>query len=165
MINDDTLRPGMGACTGCEMAAASAGHIGRREFLSRSALAALATALAACGGGASSAGPTGPGNVSSSTIKISDYPALATVGGVAYVSISGAPIAIVRTSSTSVAAFSRVCPHQGSIVGATQGIFYCPGHGAQFDLNTGAWIGGQRTSSLRAFNATLDQTAGTVTVG
>src|SRR5579884_3049373 len=103
MTNDQHAHAGIAACTGCEMAA---GGIGRREFLSRSALAALTVALAACAGGGSDSSPTAPNLVSSSTINLTDYPALATVGGVAYVTVSGSPIAVVRTSTTSVAAFS-----------------------------------------------------------
>ena len=80
------------------------------------------------------------------------------------VSISGSPFALVRTSSSSVVALSRVCPHQGSIVNSVSGGFLCPGHGARFDTS-GRWTGGERTSSLRSYAASFDVAAGTVTVG
>jgi nitrite reductase/ring-hydroxylating ferredoxin subunit len=151
-------------CSACDARAVrSFPVLDRRELLSRTALAALGIVLAACGGG--SDGPTSPSAVSALTLKLSDYPALAMVGGVAYVSSDGTPIAVVRTDTSLFAAFSRVCPHQGGMVAATGGQFNCPVHGARFNLTTGAWIGGQRTSSLRSYAAVYDATAGTVTLG
>jgi nitrite reductase/ring-hydroxylating ferredoxin subunit len=157
-------------CTGCTAGTdhtPRAPHLPvleRREFLSRAALAALGLALAACGGG-SSGGPTSPTTVGTLTFSLASYPALATVGGVAYVSAGGTPIALVRTDASTIAAFSRVCPHQGAEVAASGGQFTCPAHGARFNLTTGAWIGGQRTSSLTRYASTYDAAAGTVTIG
>jgi Rieske Fe-S protein len=151
-----------GACAGrTNEADAARDGIGRRTFLAQSAMIAAAAALAACAGADSFTAPT---TVSATTFSLSDYPALATVGGVATVSISGSPFALVRTSASSVVALSRVCPHQGNIVNTVSGGFLCPGHGARFD-SSGRWIGGERTSSLRSYPAVLDSTAGTVTVG
>jgi len=152
-------------CTSCThdgIVEAPVSGIGRRTFLAQSAILAAAAALAACG--ASGGGVTAPTLSGSTTIKVSDYPALANVGGVALVNISGNPFAIVRTDTSTFVALSRVCPHQGSIVNATASGFLCPNHGAQFS-KTGAWVGGQRTSSLHSYPATYDATAGTVTVG
>jgi len=42
--------------------------------------------------------------------------------------------------------------------------FQCVQHGAQFGP-TGAWQGGQRTSSMRSYPATYDAGSGTVTIG
>ena len=154
------------ACTSCSadgILNAPASGIGRRTFLAQSAILAAAAALAACGAGGSG-DITGPTLNGSSTIKVSDYPALANVGGVALVNISGNPFAIVRTDTTTFVALSRVCPHAGSIVNATSTGVLCPNHGAQFSKN-GTWVGGQRTSSLRSYPATYDSTAGTVTIG
>jgi Rieske Fe-S protein len=78
--------------------------------------------------------------------------------------ISGSPVAVVRESSTTFAAFSLICPHQGSTIQPETSRFYCPGHGATFDLN-GQWIGGQRTSNMHSYPAVYDATAGSVTVG
>ena len=138
--------------------------IARRTFLAQSAMLAAGALLASCAGGDSitSAGGT---TISSTTIKVSDYPELASVGGIALVTYNRNPLAIVRTGDATYVALSRVCPHQGSIVGATQGIFYCPGHGAQFDLTTGAWIGGQPTSNMRSYATTYDAASGTLTIG
>ena len=102
--------------------------------------------------------------ISSTTLRVADYPALASVGGIALVTISGGPFAVVRTSSTSFVTLSRVCPHQGNIVSPSGSGFLCPGHGARFSAD-GTWIGGQPTSSLRSYATSYDAAAGTITVG
>lgn len=135
--------------------------IGRRTFLVQSALMAAAAALAACAGASDTTGPTLSGQ---STINVNDYPALANVGGVAMVSVQGAQLAIVRTSTTDFVALSRVCPHQGGIVYATSTGFQCPIHGATFN-KTGGWIGGQRTSSMRSYATSYDSASGVLTIG
>jgi cytochrome b6-f complex iron-sulfur subunit len=135
--------------------------IGRRTFLAQSAVLAAAAALAACGAGASVTAPTLNGSTS---IKVSDYPALANVGGVAMVNVSGSPFAIVRTDASTYLALSRICPHQGSVVNFTGNGFLCPNHGAQF-TEIGTWVGGQRTSNLRSYPTTFDSTTGTLTIG
>jgi cytochrome b6-f complex iron-sulfur subunit len=134
--------------------------LGRREFLQRSALfAAAAAALAACAPSDSTA-PSLNGTVQ---VKVSDYPSLANVGGIATLTANGAPIAVVRTGASSFIALSRVCPHQGFTVNSTGNGFFCPGHGAQFS-STGQWEGGQRTSNLHAYATSYDATSGVVTI-
>jgi Rieske Fe-S protein len=134
---------------------------GRREFLKKSAAAAALLALAACGMSDS----TAPSSLASTTIDLSTTPALTPVGGVAVMSISGSPVAVVHETATTFSAFSLICPHAGNTVQSVgaQG-FYCPGHGARFDL-AGDWIGGQHTSNLRSYPTQYDAAAGTVTVG
>jgi len=134
--------------------------VGRRQFLSASLMAAAAAALAACAGGTDA---TAPASVNL-TLKISDYPALANVGGVALVSASGSPLAVVRTNTSTFVALSRICPHQGTTVNQTTGGFLCPNHGARFDLN-GTWTGGERTSNMRSYATQYDSAAGTLTIG
>lgn len=135
--------------------------IGRRTFLVQTALMAAAAALAACAGAGDATAPTLSGQ---STINVNDYPALANVGGVAMVSVQGAPLAIVRTSTTEFVALSRVCPHQGGIVNQISTGFQCPIHGATFN-KTGGWVGGQRTSSLRSYATSYDSASGVLTIG
>jgi nitrite reductase/ring-hydroxylating ferredoxin subunit len=150
------------ACPGCVAAhSAAEDGIGRRTFLVQSGILAAMAALAACGAGTDATAPAVPAN---SEINLSDFPALANVGGVAMVSLGGAPVAIVRTSSTTFLALSRVCPHQGGIVQQSGSRFVCPVHGATFDLN-GNWIGGQRTSSLHQYATSFDAATNIVTVG
>jgi cytochrome b6-f complex iron-sulfur subunit len=140
---------------------ATGGEIGRRTFLTQSALLAAAAALAACAAGSD---PTAPNLSGQATLSVSDYPALSTVGGIAMVSIQSSPFAIVRTGTSSFVALSRVCPHQGSIVNQNGSGFLCPGHGAQFSA-TGAWLGGERTSSLRSYATSYDSATGALTIG
>ena len=134
--------------------------IDRRAFLAQSTVMALGTMVAsACGG---DDGPSSPGNVNV-TVNPATYPALANVGGIARLSGTSTPIAVVRSSASSYRAFWLVCPHQGSTVGINGTSFLCPGHGAMFS-GTGTWIGGQQTSNLHEFTVTADASAGTITI-
>lgn len=160
--NDSSMNVDALCGQGCSCGAFDDGprQIDRREFVAGAAAVLAAMALAACGGDYLSA----PGTITSAQVKLADFPALATVGGVATTSVSGTPIAIVRTSSTSFAAFSRICPHQGSTINVVSNGFQCPRHGATFNLS-GQWIGGQRTSNLTSYPVTYDDTTGTLTIG
>ena len=148
------------ACEGCALVQGGAPMIDRMMFLKRSAALIAAAALAACGGDSL----TSPSTVSSTTLTIANNPKLATVGGVVTLNIDGSPVAVVRESTSTFAAFSLVCPHQGNTVQAQTTRFYCPGHGATFDL-AGNWTGGQRTSNLRSYPVSYDASTGSVTVG
>ena len=132
----------------------------RREFVATGALATVGALLAACGGGDS--GPTSPGTVNL-TITPANFPALAAVGGIAQVSTSGSPVAVVRTGATTYRAFSMVCTHQGTTINITSTGFRCPNHGATFNAN-GAWTGGQQTSGLFELTVTSNTSAGTITI-
>ena len=108
-----------GDCPDCPMAPnalvsvqGGPGALARRTFLTRTMLGAAALALAACG---VSDGTTAPFSGTAS-VNINDYPALANVGGVALVTLNGSLLALVRNSTTSVLALSRVCPHQGGTI-------------------------------------------------
>lgn len=146
------------ACEGCALS--------RREFVGRSTLAAVAAMLAsACGGPIPGVdNPLGPGSTGSLTINLADYPALANVGGIARVNTGGAPVAVVRQSAGTFAAFSMSCPHAGTTIDIVGGAFVCPNHGARFNA-AGQWTGGQRTSNLVSLPVTYDATAGTLTLG
>ena len=141
--------------------------IGRRTFLAQSAVLAAIAPLNACGasdGGGFTAPDLGGNGGNNATMKVSDQPALASVCGVALVTIVNSPFAIVRTGASTFLALSRVCPHQGSIVNRTSNGFLCPNHGARFS-STGTWVGGERTSSLRSYTTAYDATTDTLTVG
>jgi nitrite reductase/ring-hydroxylating ferredoxin subunit len=152
-----------GAACGCaaDEAVDIVSGIDRRAFLVRGALAAAALALAACGGANSDS--TAPSSVSLA-VKVSDYPELDSVGGIALVNASGSPLAIVRTGTSTFIALSRICPHQGATVNTSSGGFTCPRHGARFNT-TGTWIGGQSTSSLRSYPTSYNESTGTITIG
>lgn len=134
--------------------------IGRRAFLAQSAVMAAVAALAACG---LDNGSTAPDTIGM-TIKLSDYPALANVGGIATFTASGNPVAVVRTATSTFVALSRICPHQGGTIQTQGSGFRCPEHGATFSAS-GTWTGGQRTSNMRSYATTYDSTAGTVSIG
>ena len=136
------------------------GVLGRRTFLTRAMLSAAALALAACGSGGGTTAPFS-GTVS---LNINNYPALANVGGVALVTLNGSPVALVRNSTTSVLALSRVCPHQGGTINTGNGGFICTRHGAEFNLS-GQWVGGQPTSNMQSLATTFDPGTGALTVG
>jgi len=150
-----------GRCAGTHTSSVDADGIGRRTFLAQSALLAAGALLAAACGSEISTAPT---TISPTTLRVGDYPALATVGGIAMVTVSGSPLAVVRTGTASFVALSRVCPHQGNIVNQSGNGFLCPGHGARFSAD-GTWIGGERTSSLRSYATAYDASAGTITIG
>lgn len=138
--------------------------LGRREFLGAAALTALALLEAACGDG--QIGGTGPGSTSGGAlvVTLSQFAALATVGGVARVDGgNGSPVALVRTGAASFTALSLICTHEGTTVNLNGSGFLCPNHGARFS-GTGQWLGGQVTSSLKTISSTYDAAAGKVTV-
>jgi len=134
--------------------------IDRRTFFMEGVTAATLLALAGC---MDTMGPD-PGRPIGRTIVVADYPELASVGGIALVSQNGTPLAVIRTSGTSFLALSRVCPHQGSVVGPTSNGFRCPRHGARFNED-GTWVGGQPTRNLSERTTSYDVSTDTLTIG
>ena len=161
----DGAHDGTASCSACPLApdamvAVPVGNaVDRREFLTRSMFGAAMLALAACGGADALSPFSG-----TATVNIADYPALATVGGVALVSLNGSPVALVRASTTSVVALSRICPHEGGTINTSTGGFTCARHGARFDL-AGTWLGGERTTNMRSYATTFNAGSGVITVG
>ncbi len=147
-MNKQDLNQGATCAGGCGM--------DRRAFIAQGVLAVAAVALAGC------VPIDGPTSINGS-IKVSDYPTLAATGGIALVSVSGTPLAIVRTGTATFVALSRSCPHQGTTVNTSGSGFQCPRHGAQFSA-TGAWVGGQPTTNLRSYTTSFDATTGTLTI-
>ncbi len=153
-------------------ASATAGS-SRRDFVSTTLLASVGAFLAACGDG-NIGGVTGTGGGGGNppppsggplVVTLSDFPALATDGGIARVDgNTSRPIAVARISAASYLAFSMICPHAGfrpiSIVGDG---FVCPNHGAEFAAN-GDWRGGQSTRDLAQYTVLHDQGLGTLTI-
>jgi Rieske Fe-S protein len=137
----------------------------RRQFVSASVIGTVTALLAACGDGVIGGvgNITGPATSVSLTVKLSDYPALANVGGVAILSGTTTPIAVVRTAASTYVALSLVCPHQGTTVNLSGGRFICSNHGATFNTS-GTWTGGQPTSSLVALTSTLNAAAGSLAI-
>lgn len=144
------------SCPGCTA-------VDRRTFLEATLAALGVSGLAGC----ASAAFTTP-VVTAFTVNVADFPALATTGGIAVVdngSRSGEPIAVARTGASTFVALSLVCPHRGVTVSVVNNnsSFYCTGHGATFAAS-GAWTGGQSTSSLGTYALTYDAVAGTLQI-
>ena len=135
--------------------------VSRRQFVIHGSLTGVAILLAGCG--LTNGGPTAPGSVNM-MLTVSDYPALANIGGVAYVSSGNNPLAVVRTGSDTFDVVSRICPHQGGTVSSNGNGFTCPNHGARFS-DSGTWEGGQPTSSLTSYSTQYDAGTGILTIG
>jgi Rieske Fe-S protein len=148
--------------------------INRRDFLSKSALAAAAlVVIEGCGDG--QIGPPSIHNTTGGdpnipvggpvTVKLSDFPALATVGTVVDI---GHERAVVRTSATTFHGLSRICTHEQCDVDVRNNRFECPCHGSTYAAD-GSVIRGPNVSSppitaLRTLDTTFNQAAGTITV-
>ncbi|MEP6778834.1 MAG: Rieske (2Fe-2S) protein [Gemmatimonadaceae bacterium] len=155
MKENSENQPNTPACVSCS----------RRAFLSSAVMVAVGAALLAdCGDGQIGGAGGNFTGVSNFVVKLSDYNALNNVGGIARLSGSSTPVAVVRSSTSTYLAFSLVCPHQGTTVNINGSGFLCPNHGAQFN-SSGGWVGGQRTSNLSSISVVLDATAGTLTLG
>jgi Rieske Fe-S protein len=117
--------------------------LNRRAFLAKSAMAAAAAALAGCGNGvfgpplpAHSAGSVPSGKL---TIKVSQFPGLATVGTLVQVDLERAA---KRIDASSFLGLSLICTHQGCDAAVTSANkVVCPCHGSQF-TNDGTVING-----------------------
>ena len=145
-----------GGCAHCAQKAGTS----RREFIVTSTASAVAALLVAACGSNPTGTNTGPVSLS---VQISNYPQLASVGGIAEVDNGGTPVAAVRTGASTFAAFSLICPHYGCTVGINGSSFLCPCHGAQF-ASTGRWIGGQPTNNLTSLNSSYNATTGVLTI-
>jgi nitrite reductase/ring-hydroxylating ferredoxin subunit len=156
----------------CGTCAISRPALSRRDFVSHATLAAIAAALAGCGGGelgadgalGPGAPPSGPPVISAPLIiTLANFPTLATIGGAAKVS-SQPPIALARTA-TGLVGYSLECTHAGTTVELRSNFtLKCPNHGAEFAFD-GQWTGGeQRTSSLFAVTVTPDASGETVAI-
>ncbi|HEV8411840.1 MAG TPA: Rieske 2Fe-2S domain-containing protein [Gemmatimonadaceae bacterium] len=152
---DDQRSTPSGACANCSVASSSRAHgVDRRTFLSAATLAAVGALLQACT--SSNGFFTGPSG-GPLTVKLSNFPALANVGGIARVDNNvGAPTALVRTGASTFRGVTMICTHQGAtidVIAATS--FRCPNHGALFN-SAGVNTGGQATANLATFAATFD---------
>lgn len=138
--------------------------LNRRAFLARSAAAAAAlVAVEGCGDG--QIGPTAAHLGAGVTIRVADFPELATVGTLVSISVDRA---LIRTGNASFHAFSKICTHEGCLTEIRNNRFECPCHGSIFS-NDGSVVRGPNgasggISALQTLAVTFDQAAGTVTV-
>ena len=140
-----------GRCAGC---------LSRRAFLTQSAFAATAVVLAACGDG-----QIGPGTITDpvgkTTIVVSTFPGLATVGMLVLID---AARAVKRTGAASFFAVSRACTHQGTPVELSGSGFLCLNHGSQFDNNGNVTVGPAELN-LPALATSYDPVSDILTIG
>jgi Rieske Fe-S protein len=137
--------------------------LNRREFLTKSALATAAAALVAgCGNGVigvpeRSTVPSG----NAVTVKVSNFPGLATVGTIVKIS---AERAAVRTGPTTFLGLSMICTHEQCDTEITSAnIFHCPCHDSRF-ANDGSVINGPAASPLAHLQTTYNQATDELTV-
>jgi cytochrome b6-f complex iron-sulfur subunit len=105
--------------------------------------------------------PTGgTGNELLLDLNSAAYTKLNTVGN--YVIVSG--IVIARVSTTTFAAVTQVCSHEGKRqVVFNAGEFYCPAHGARFDT-AGKGLNSTGSRGLKTYATLLEGTTLKVTV-
>lgn len=73
---------------------------------------------------------------------------LLRIGMPVVVPTDGAGLVVVRTGTTTVAAFSAICPHRGCTVEVLHGDLVCPCHNSRFAPTTGARIRGLTPTGL-----------------
>ena len=117
--------------------------------------------LGSCGGGPIDGTVTPVNGMAALTFAM--YPKLATVGSGVVVDAGNGPLAVIRTADTTATALSAACTHQGCTVEIQSGSapLYCPCHGSEFALS-GVAVRGPARSSLRVYQATVDDTGVTV---
>jgi len=101
------------------------------------------------------------------TFPISEFPALANVGGIVLGHPTGLPGPLLVTRLTAdtgpdaVAALSAVCTHLGCTVLPAAGALQCPCHDSRFDL-AGKFLQGPAAVSLLRYTVAFDGTTVTV---
>jgi len=144
--------------------------LNRRAFLAKSAAAAAAAALAAgCGDGVF--GPPLPthsaGGVPSGklTVKVSQFPGLATQGRLVQVDLERAAVRTNAVTPPTFLGLSLICTHQGCDASVTtSNIVECPCHLSRFS-NDGSVINGPATLPLRQLATTYDSQTDELTIG
>ncbi len=135
----------------------------RREFCVYAcqavSLAAVGSALPACGGSPSSPSSAAPslatvnGAVSGGaiTVAIDAGSPLAGVGSAALVQASIGNFLVSRSAQDAFVALTAVCTHEGCTVSGFQNAHYvCPCHGSQYST-TGAVLQGPASRALQQF--------------
>lgn len=144
--------------------------VNRRGVLLGAGATCAVAVLAACGGGGSSGSTAGSGGATATTNPPTDASATSaapgsgtevatlsaiTVGSAISTTLDGQPIVVARPTSTTAAAFSAVCPHQGCTVAPAGTTLNCPCHGSRFDATTGQVLNGPAASSLPAVTVSV----------
>ena len=140
--------------------------ITRRDFIKKSALGVVVGGAAISGLNLNvlSAQSAKKGVVRKSgndlIVKISDNPALSSVGG--HVSITD-DIMLIRTDESKFIAVSLICRHKGCTVDIEGDKFVCPCHGSEYTLR-GKVTQGPAMDNLKTFETMFDSPSGTITI-
>ena len=104
-----------------------------------------------------------PGNVNL-TVRVADFPALATVGSVARVDGGQGPeVGVGRISDTEFVAYGLACPHQQYYVESFAGGWRCPAHDSRFSAR-GEVARGPAVSGLVSLFVSYDRRAGVLSI-
>jgi Rieske Fe-S protein len=93
-------------------------------------------------------------------VKLSDNPALGTVGGAVTVADD---IMLIRTDESTFIAVSTICRHKGCTVELEGDKFVCPCHGSEY-TKEGKVTQGPAKTDLKAFETMFDSKSGQVTI-
>jgi nitrite reductase/ring-hydroxylating ferredoxin subunit len=130
----------------------------------------LGTVGSACGGAADTVlADLTSGTPAVLRLKLSNFPALQSVGGSVQLSFSQiiAPMTINRASTNVFHTFDSICTHAGCTIGkyiAANGYMYCSCHGSRFDIEGRALPGSPAFDDLNPFATSFDPAAGVVSV-
>jgi Rieske Fe-S protein len=138
-----------------------AGCMSRRAFVAKSAAGAAAAAfLGACGDGI--IGGTGAGGeIPTVTIKVGNFPGLATNGTL--VSVDNLRV-VKRTGTTTFLALDRRCTHEGTPVDPNGGGLLCSNHLSRFDSEGNVTVG-PATRDLATLVTSYDPLTDLLTIG
>jgi Rieske Fe-S protein len=146
-------------------------RVNRRDFLAKSALTAASmaglSAIAGCGDGqigpplpmTNASDPTLPAG-GPVTVKLSDFPALATAGTLVAIDTERA---VMRTGDSTFVGLSMICTHEQCLTSISSTGFDCPCHGSRYDTS-GSVLNGPAARPLHPLTVAYDPAAGTITV-